>query len=104
MEGNAFSVVPMNSSVPRQHCHDASIHTSTVLHLHPDQAADLAALATLAYQFKSDENEYLSKKKSRSANPASPANASSIVRTHKGPVAWCRRFLSKALHLNSLQA
>jgi hypothetical protein len=80
MESNAFSVV----LVPEK-----QVSSFTLLRLHPSQAADLAACA---YQLKSDNKN----------------DVSNLVRTESrrtnqqkcsGAVAWCRRFLSKALHL-----
>jgi hypothetical protein len=85
MKGSAFSVVAM----PQK-----QVSSFTLLHLHPDQAADLAACA---YQLKNDDKDdvdNLMKMKSRSQ----------VQEKCTGPVAWCRRFLSKALHLKDFSA
>jgi hypothetical protein len=85
MKGSAFSVVPM----PQK-----QVSSFTLLNLCPNQAADLVACA---YQLKNDDKadvDNLKRMKSRS----------SAQQKCTGPVAWCRRFLSKALHLKDLPA
>jgi hypothetical protein len=85
MEGNAFSVV----LVPQK-----QVSSFTLLHLHPDQAADLAACA---YQLKNDDNDDVD-------NLVRTKSRRTIEQKCTGPVAWCRRFLSKALHLKDFSS
>jgi hypothetical protein len=85
MESNAFSVVPM----PQK-----QVSSMTLLRLHPSQAADLAACA---YQLKNDDKndvDSLVRTKSRSTNQQKCS----------GPVAWCRRMFSKALHFKDVSS
>jgi hypothetical protein len=80
MESNAFLVLPM----PQK-----QVSSFTLMHLHPSQAADLAACAYQSNSYDKNDVDNLVRTKSQRANQ----------QKFSGPVAWCRRFLSKAFHL-----
>jgi hypothetical protein len=68
------------------------VSSFTSMYLHPSQAADLAACA---YQLKNDdENDVNNLARTESTNQ----------QKYSGPVAWCRRLLSKALHLKDFSS
>jgi hypothetical protein len=85
MECNAFSVDPMRQK---------QVSSFTLLRLHPSQAADLAACA---YQLKNDDKNNVN-------NLARTESRSTNQQKYSGPVAWCRRFFSKALHLKGVSS